>query len=669
MNQKKIVALLMSFVLLFPLFSPLNTKAAAVTLEDQMKAMVEAGVMQGYANGDLKPRQNVTRAEFATFLTRALKLPEGPSTFKDVPSTLKLAPGVNAAAAAKIVNGGSDGRFHPDALITRQDMALMISNAFDYLGMDVEYKPSGFADVEGLSSAHKIAIGKAVSLGIIQGYSSTIFNPAENARRDHAAAFIYRLLEAAKANGESSPDPVGPPVTEPEPPKEEPEPQPQPEPAKPYQLADIDSTGKLTYSSLSYSTYETAKQAMDSRGQELILKNNKIIHMKTNGGMVFAGSTKATVTLFSDSTLKTLKAYMPTSAGFNNEVKYITSNENFVKVSLGGKEFYMKHEDSILVPFEGAPGRSYYNVKNGELYYHIYLYSANRYASFLAGPAPDFMTAGNKYYSWDNATFYNDRGRVAGTAYQYFQFLSARSTTNYTADELDSYINQALAEREATGLAKYKDATKKSKLLGLGATLKKVEAEKRINALMMLGMAIHESDYGTSGHAYKNNNLFGIAVYDSKPEEGKSFPTPEDSVYHLADGYLNDRYVIPNPATAWKQTIANGAAPGNKGVGINVRYASDIDWGAKVAGHMYRIDKALGQKDFGQYQIGLTNVENLNVRSLPNGTIQFAYREAGMPVAMLGNPVSGWQKVISDELAYNEAYVYSQYVTPLPIAK
>ncbi|MFK2825580.1 S-layer homology domain-containing protein [Bacillus sp. B190/17] len=662
MKRNKLAAVLLSSALVLPVFSPVHTKAAAVTLEDQIKAMTDAGIMQGYSDGNLGAREKVTRAEFATFLTRALQLPEGSSVFKDVPSSLRLAGGINAAAAAKIVNGGSDGRFHPDALITRQDMALMINNALNYLGMEVEYKAPPFTDIGHLSSAHKIAIGKSVSLGIIHGYSSTTFSPGENTRRDHAAAFIYRLLEAKKA-GEPNLPPTPEPEPQPEPPTEEPALPPAPSEA--YQVADIDSSGKLTYSSTYYSTFDAARQAMDSRGQELIVKNNKIIHMKTNSGIVFAGNSGATVNLYSDQSFTTAKSY----ATKGSELKYLTSTDSFVKVSLGGKDYYMKHSDSQLVPFEGAPGRAYYRVSSGELQRFIYDPAGKKYVSYTAGKAPSFLQAGQKYYSWDNATFYNEQGRVVGTAYQYFQFLSARTTTNYTAAELDSYIKKAVAEREATGLAKYKDASKKSKLLGLGATIKKVEAEKRINGLLILAMAIHESDFGTSRHAYLNNNLFGIAVYDSKPEEGKSFASPVESVYHLADGYLNDRYVVPNPVGAWKQSIANGAAAGNKGVGINVKYASDIDWGGKVAGHMYRIDKELGGKDFGKYQIGLTNVKELNVRSLPNGTIQFAYREEGMPVVMNGQPISGWQKVISDELKYNEAYVYAPYVTALPVAK
>ncbi|OZI13453.1 S-layer protein [Bacillaceae bacterium SAS-127] len=662
--QKKFFAVIMSLILLFPLLSPLNAKAddiTGITLEKEMRAMIEAGVMQGYGNGVYKPNQQITRAEFATFISRALKLPEGPSVFPDVPTSSSLSYGVNAAAAAKIVNGYTDGRFNPQSLITRKDMALMINNALNYLNVDTTFSQSSFSDLEGLSSAHKNAISKSVALNIISGFPDNTFRPNEQATRAHAAAFIYRMLHV---DGGGTP-----------PPEPKPDPDPEPEPVKPYQVANIDSTGTLTYASTSYDSFEEAKRAMTSQGNELVTFNQKVIYMKENSGLVYAKpKSAATVNLYTDSLFKTAKTYVSSSATYGTtELKYVTSTEQYVQVNIGGEDYYMKPSDTVLVPFEGAKGRSYYKNVNGALYHYLYNYDTNKYASYNAGVAPSFMSSNQKYYSFDNANFYNEQGNKVGTAYQYFQFLSARTTSNYTAAELDSYIVKVLAEKEATGSASYKDATKKSKLIGLGATLKKVEAEKRINALMILAMANHESNYGMSQHAQTNNNLFGIAVYDSTPGQGAAFASPAESVYALADLYLNANtdwrggYLIPN---TWR---SYGSAPGTKANGINVKYASDAWWGSKVGGHMHRIDQALGRKDFNKYQIGQTNTEELNVRATPNGTIQYQYKLKGMPVAYIGNATTSagttWQKIVSDDLKYQEGYTSSRYLTTLPIAK
>ena len=48
-----------------------------------------------------------------------------------------------------------------------------------------------------------------------------------------------------------------------------------------------------------------------------------------------------------------------------------------------------------------------------------------------------------------------------------------------------------------------------------------------------------------------------------------------------------------------------GAHVGNKASGMNVKYASDPYWGEKIAGWYYRMDKALGGKDYNYYQLAI----------------------------------------------------------------
>ena len=271
----------------------------------------------------------------------------------------------------------------------------------------------------------------------------------------------------------------------------------------------------------------------------------------------------------------------------------------------------------------------------------------------------------------DGGVFFNKAGQQVGTAYQYFNYLPVRTVTNYTAEELDSYINHALAQREALYKSnnerhvRYKDATKNSKLLGLGTALKEAEKNARINALLILGIAINESDFGMSSKALTKNNLFGINAVDSNPDQADSFKTPQDSIKALTGQYFNEKYL--NITRAF---YANGGALGNKAFGINVRYASDPHWGQKNASYMYQADQFLGGKDFGKYEIGVTNEKDLNVRSGPTtkDKIIFTYPKAGMPVAILDSTQT-WYKVLSDHPDAQEVYIHGSYITPVPIVK
>ncbi len=276
----------------------------------------------------------------------------------------------------------------------------------------------------------------------------------------------------------------------------------------------------------------------------------------------------------------------------------------------------------------------------------------------MYGKAPDFMKQGEKYFSWNGINFTNASGSSQGEAYNYYQFLPARAQTQYSAAEIDNYIMQKLAEVESSGASLYKNATQKSKLIGLGKVLKEVEANAHINAMLILSLAQHESAYGMSDHAQNLNNLFGLYVYDTNPLN-KKFDSVAANINELVEKFLQPNYITPGgPYT-------NGAVVGSKEVGFNVKYASDPFWGAKIAGHYYRAEKALGFKDAkNPYKIGRTTTTGLNVR--PDASTSqsplYTYNKSGMPVIVTDTNVNGWYEVLSDKLHTQSAYINKEYV-------
>ena len=168
------------------------------------------------------------------------------------------------------------------------------------------------------------------------------------------------------------------------------------------------------------------------------------------------------------------------------------------------------------------------------------------------------MNLTDDYFSYDGVHFYNKQGKLLlGTYYPYFQFQSIRQPSNYSAIELDSYINKVLAEKEATGTPRYTNATQQSKLVGLGSYLKEMEATYRVNAMFILATAIHESDYGISANALNKNNLFGIKVYESSPELGEMYLDPKKSVFAFVTKNINLNYAFPTA------DYSNGLLSGN----------------------------------------------------------------------------------------------------------
>lgn len=654
MKKLSIIALLMTVIgMLF--WQPQLASADELTghsHEKGLRYLISKNALVKDAKGSYRPNDNVTRGEFASYLAKSMDL-EATSdiVFKDVPDTYAHAKEIKLAASAGIITGYGDGSFKPNAAISRQHMAVMLERAIDYLNIPKGTSSITFKDNAAIFKDYRQAVAIGAQLGIIQG-SNGNFMPEKNATIGQASSFILRLMElagdpdAGKANGDNSntgntnggnsnggntnggDTNTG---------------------NSQYAIKEI-SNGTLV-GNQGFATYEAAEKAM-TKNTQVIVEGDKILKMSSGYAV-----TNNYVALKSETINDSL------AVAANTEMEYISSDATQVKVRLAGQVGYLKHADVTLIPFSMSKGRSYYSNENGEMKHTLYDYKTNKYSSsYVYGKAAAFMKPGEKYYSWNGIYFTNGNGSSKGEAYNYYQFLPARAKTQYTAQEIDAYIMNKLAEVESTGITLYKDATKKSKLIGLGKTLKDVEAKSQINAMLVLALAQHESAYGMSDHAQNLNNLFGLYVYDTNPLN-KKFDSVADNINELVDKFLQPNYITPGGSPG--KNFANGAVVGSKAFGFNVKYASDPFWGAKIAGHYYRAEKALGFKDANNpYTIGLTTTNGLNVRTGASTSFAplFTYARSGMPVIITNSATNGWYEVLSDKLHTGQAFVSKDYV-------
>lgn len=680
-SMTKLVAILSAFLLLITLVIPASPAHAdeltGRTLEKELREMIDKGILSGYTDGTYRPTENVSRGQFAAFIARALKLPEADGNFKDVPKSSKLAKDIYRVQKAGIMNGYSGGMFKPDAPITREQVSLTMMNVLNYSQMDLKESRIDFTDLDKFQSSGSVhSVYYNITYGIISGIpnkdGSMRFEPKSNTTREQAAAFISRYLKAAEGN-ELPGIPEKP---------EKPEP---PTQGNDFYLATL-TNGKLVKQSKGHSTYLTAANLFnESNNYAAMYRGNELIRVKS--GMAFgdnktSAGKEANTIIYFDSAFKKQATYVQQG----RELKYLGSNDDYVKVQVGATVGYAKHSEVDLIPIQLVTdsNRDHYTVSQwGTLTHYTYNYMTKKGASYPIMPAPDFLKQGATYYSPDGVHYMDSTGKGVGTFFPYFQFLSARSTTSYTGAELDSLIKKVLAEREALNLSKYKDATKKSKLIGLGSFFKTLEKERNMNALMILSLAVHESDYGMSDTAQTCNNLFGLYKYDSLtklcPDKG-TFKKPSDSAVALVDTFLNPNYI--NPDSTLNRAL--GAAFGNKTTGFNVNYASDPTWGAKAGAHMYELDKKAGGKDLFAYkQFALTSLEiATNVRKAPSTSapILFTYKPhyngiyqdsssgigLGYPMTVIGS-VKGddgktWYEVFSDKAGVDHGFIREDVV-------
>lgn len=638
-----------------------------IQLEKEMRELIQLEVLKGYGNGEYRPFEKISRGQFAAFIARALDLPEGEHAFPDVPQTATLANEINRAAAAGIVNGYPDKTFRMNELVTREQMAQMIHNALLYKDVERTEAELQFTDLEEIYEPFIAAVASNVHDEIIKGFPNVDgtyrFAPKEKADRAQAAAFIARMLKVlddGTPNEDPGEDPGDEPGEEPGPSKEG------------FVVASIDGNKKLVPGTVVYETFEEAKNAVKN-ANEVVTYNGKIVSMSAGVVISAPPEGKAVTYIYADKQLNNRITYINS----DQEMEYVEATKDYVKANLAGMPVYVAHEEVYLLPYQMLEGRTYYTVAGGDLIHHVYSQKTKTAPYYVAGKAPSFLKEGQKYYSWDGATFYNEAGEQVGTAYQYFNYLSLRTETSYTAEELDQFIDYMLEDRERLynsnpeRYARYEDVMNRSKLKGLGEALKAVEEKYRINALYILSIAFNESDYGMSEIAQTKNNLFGLNAVDSDVGLAYSFDSPEASIEGLVEKTIIAKYL-----NLERTFYANGAAFGNKSVGMNVVYASDPYWGQKNAGYMYRADKYLGGRDYGMYQLGLTTAPNLNVRSLPDpsATKYFSYPKSGMPVAIIGSEQNQqtnetWYKVVSEQFENREAYIHSAFVKLLPIVE
>jgi hypothetical protein len=166
--------------------------------EGMIEAIVELGITFGCDTEGPRycPDQAVNRGQMASFLTRAFALPAGPERFADDNGSVHE-PAINAVAAAGITFGCDPvavDDFCPESDVTRAQMAAFLQRA---LGLEVPPTTDTFSDDD--ASSLQPEIEAIAAAGITSGCSSTEphrFCPFDPVRRDQMATFLGRAVGA-----------------------------------------------------------------------------------------------------------------------------------------------------------------------------------------------------------------------------------------------------------------------------------------------------------------------------------------------------------------------------------------------------------------------------------------------------------------------------------------
>ncbi|MDQ8735148.1 S-layer homology domain-containing protein [Paenibacillus sp. LHD-38] len=169
--------------------------------KDDIMQMVNKSIVEGIDNDRFAPNNNVTRAQFAALIARALKLKEGngKNPFADVKAGSWYEETVKSAYAAGIITGLTSSSFAPDKSITREEMSVMLMRAKAYAaGVKIDSLKTGslkgFKDEGDISEWAKKSVGFAIASGLLKGRTASSFSPKKFTTRAESAVVIKRLL-------------------------------------------------------------------------------------------------------------------------------------------------------------------------------------------------------------------------------------------------------------------------------------------------------------------------------------------------------------------------------------------------------------------------------------------------------------------------------------------
>lgn len=464
-----------------------------------------------------------------------------------------------------------------------------------------------------------------------------------------------------------------------------------------YELAIANSDGSLSTRSC-HESYDLAKTEMDSATGDDI-DNLVILERKNDITMIIDAKyalvdydQKVSIITNLYKNLGDTKAYSYITGGSSDDAPLLGFDYNTrrIKIKISGLDCWLdKYDDGgrnqyDIIPLSWVKSTAYYKVSNSSITHVIVsnMFNTGTSTNVTFGPKPTMLNVGN-YYSYDGKYFYTDlklmltdykNGNYDNSVnkttpyYNYYLYLSHRSKSNYTTEDIDNYIENTLGYKsKVSGTL----TSTSSMLYGEGASFYEAQELYGTNSLLMFGVARNESGNGRSNLSINKNNLFGHSAVDSDPyAKGDSYQDVKYGIYAHAYKWLSYAFLQPGDY----QGRYKGSHVGNKNAGVNVKYASDPYWGEKAAGNYYSFDKTYGLQDYNYYKIGVLNADTvIYPKKTPNGlNVSSKYYKIEVkdtPVLIVGeekdNNGKTWYKIMSDPmLDSNLEYVGSSTSNP-----
>ncbi len=170
--------------------------------KEDIEFVVSRGLFSGTSNTTFSPNTPMTRGMFVTVLGQLANIDVSiytKSSFSDVKNDAYYMGYTEWASQNNIINGIGNGRFAPDQSITREQIAVIMSNYAKTMGYTLPkvHAENTFADHSKISTYAKEAVKQIQMVGVISGKSSNLFDPQGTATRAEVSTVMRRFVELA----------------------------------------------------------------------------------------------------------------------------------------------------------------------------------------------------------------------------------------------------------------------------------------------------------------------------------------------------------------------------------------------------------------------------------------------------------------------------------------
>ncbi len=378
----------------------------------------------------------------------------------------------------------------------------------------------------------------------------------------------------------------------------------------------------------SFDNYSSANNYYNDNVEEydnLVLYYGETVLKMEYGVVEFKSNDSCSLNIEYTSTIRKNKSSINACYMKDGAYLYSSSDASRAYFKVGGDIGYTSSDDVLLHPIDSLNLRVSSYINTDGTFNHLVRtqFDSDYLNSYAIDDKLDYLNDDTYYYSYDGHYFYDDFKKMIddynnetyenainsdNPYYNYYQYLSYRSLTNYNLGEIEDYyyntlnINSRVLSFDDKAHDGANDVVNSSQYYGELSNFFVNQNIYGTNALMLLSTANLESSSGKSYNSFVSNNLFALAAYDNDIErDNKRYTSIANSISSYSKYYVSDRF------SNYRNNLYAGNYLGNKLGGISLNYAQDPNYGEKVASNYYLLDKALGYKDKNNYCFGISN--------------------------------------------------------------